>query len=263
MANPRITVVTAVYKRHHLTKYVLNKYRMLQEKEDETGVSMSLVAVGSEGSLSRGICEKRKFAYVEAPNMPLNVKWMAALHKAKETNPDAVMFVNSDDVMSSDYFFKSYETMMNAGVGFFGIRDLYFMNMRDSNLMGQIFYWPGYVGHRRDVRNESIGAGRLFSREMLEKVNWQLWKPGVKLPKCLDGECYNYIVGKLGVEFITKEMKELDVAGVDIKTEINISPIKRYSKDGRVIKGLAKDALIKKLGIQDIFKFMKKKDRQR
>lgn len=260
MGNPKITIVTAVYQRHLLTKYVLGKYYD-QQKRGLTGVDMSLVAVGSEGKISKDICESNGFSYVEAPNMPLNEKWMVALHKAKETNPDAIVFVNSDDVMSSNYYLTSYTTMMDAGVGFLGIRDLYFMNLKDTKNMGNLFYWPGYTGQRKDIRNESIGAGRVFSRDMLEKVKWQLWKPGVKLPKCLDGECYNYIVGKLGVSFKTISMEEMNVAGVDIKTETNISPIGRYSKDGRTLKGKEKQLVMKKLGIGDIFRFMNKIDK--
>jgi len=260
MSKPKITVVTAMWQRHELTKYVLGKYHKLQQS-DITGVDMSLVAVGSEGKVSQQICESNGFTYVEAPNMPLNEKWMVALKKSQETDPDGVIFVNSDDVMSPDYFLKSYQTMMDAGVGFLGIRDLYFMNLKDPQRMGHLFHWPGYVGQRRDVRNESIGAGRVFSRDMLEKVKWQLWKPGKKLPKCLDGECYNYIVGKLGVDFKTVSMAEMDVAGVDIKIETNISPIGRYSKHGKTLNGKEKIAVMRKLDIEDIFKFMKKPDR--
>jgi hypothetical protein len=119
MSMPRITVTTAVWQRHDLTNYVLSKYHALQKNSKLTGVELSLVAVGSEGAVSKKICESNGFTYVEAPNMPLNEKWMVAVNKTKETNPDALLFVNSDDVVSQNYFLNAYEAMMNAKVVFY------------------------------------------------------------------------------------------------------------------------------------------------
>lgn len=248
---PKITVVTAVYKRHDLTKYVLNKYK--QMKDMNIGVNLSLVAAGSEEKISQSICENNDFMYIETPNMPLNKKWVAATKKASETDPDAIVFVNSDDVVSPDYFLKTFNKMNEKDVEFLGIRDLYFMGIGHKTLCGRMFYWPGYTGSRRDDGDEPIGAGRVFSRSLLDRLDWELWNPKDSFKNGIDGRCFAYL-RQNNVKHLSIWMRDLDVAGIDIKSGFNICPLSRYQKTSNgYIKGKEKEEIMKKLYISDIF----------
>ena len=89
MGQRTVALITAVWKRHELTDLVLNRFKSIKnEIADE--INLELIAVGSEGTASRQLCEKHGFTYIEQDNMPLNRKYNAASRLAKTFNPDAV-----------------------------------------------------------------------------------------------------------------------------------------------------------------------------
>ena len=100
MGKRRITLITAVWKRHELTGLVLNRFRNIKRELSDT-IDLELIAVGSEGDASRQLCENHGFTYVEQDNMPLNRKYNAASRLAQESNPDAVYRIDSDDWITS------------------------------------------------------------------------------------------------------------------------------------------------------------------
>ena len=71
MGKRRVTLITAVWKRHYLTGLVLNRFRNIKAELADM-IDLELIAVGSEGDKSQELCENYGFAYVEYDNMPLN-----------------------------------------------------------------------------------------------------------------------------------------------------------------------------------------------
>ena len=68
MVKPTIALITAVWKRPELTGLVLNRFKNIKF-ELSNKINLELIAVGSEGDVSRRLCESRGFFYVEYENV--------------------------------------------------------------------------------------------------------------------------------------------------------------------------------------------------
>jgi len=142
----------------------------LKEKFDIVTLS-----VGSEGSRSMKLCQEAGINYLEFPNKPLGAKFNAGMYVMKSFDPDYVMIMGSDDLLSTATFEKIHEYCLQ-GKEMIGFTDLYFFDLYDKKLV----YWPGY-GNRgtkadNNRKGEAIGLGRTLSRAILTKLNWQPWR---------------------------------------------------------------------------------------
>jgi len=213
----RLVVLTCVWKRPELAGIVLRSYQRLQ-KMVAPEIELSLLAVGSEGIRSRALTEGCGFDYVEFPNEPLSHKWNRGAQAAKEYDPDAVVIVGSDDVISYDLILW-YARQLRLGHHFFGLLDLYFFDL-DSLRMG---YWAGYQGALDgDRRGEPIGCGRCFSRALLEHTVWDLWPRSSPRNTSLDSLTFNFLQEN-GFAIKARTMKEIGAYAVDIKSATNIN----------------------------------------
>lgn len=187
----RLIIVTAIWKRHPLTKIVLDYYSQLAQDGPH---DISLLAVGSEGKASETLCNDAGWNYIKAPNEPLSQKFNAVFEGARKYEPDAVLLVGSDDLleyMIIDYYMKHYGPEENY---LLGLRDIYFYCIENSKAI----YFPGYG----PPSPKTIGAGRIFSRSILEQLKWRPWGEEV-LPRGLDTAC-------------TKRMERLGIGEVAI-----------------------------------------------
>jgi hypothetical protein len=138
-----------------------------------------VIVIGHESSVE-SLCEQTGAVFVKHENHPLGKKWNAGFLKAKEYNPDAVLFVGSSDWVSDKWIdvmlphLKTYDMVGKAGCY---LLDIY--NKKKFRLV----FWPGYKkgGLKNDHHaihraNESIGIGRLISREGLNKIDWKPFK---------------------------------------------------------------------------------------
>lgn len=182
---PKIVLLTCVWRRHELTKIVLSYYEKVREYLAEH-VDITLLAIGSEGQASRRICEQHGFNYLEYKNIPLSDKWEFGVKSSQAFDPDGVVIVGSDDLISHSLF-KSYAELLHEGYLFCGLSDGYFMDLKNPE---SILYWKGYGGLKSQQGmpwrlNETIGMGRFYSRTLLELIDYSLWG-GVKINKGLD-----------------------------------------------------------------------------
>ena len=121
---------------------------------------------------------------VRAVNKPLWRKWDAALQLAKSLDPDAILAMGSDDVMSEKTFTQIENDIEDYP--FLAFEDIYIYDLyRDK-----MYYWPGYHAfvkfqHRR---GEPAGAGRVFRRDLLDECNWGIWRGAVD--RGLDGDSW-------------------------------------------------------------------------
>jgi hypothetical protein len=234
-------MLTCVWKRPKLTKIILSYYSKLKEEVKNT-VNLEFVAVGSEGNKSREICEDAGFHYFEHENQPMSKKWQHGLEMTKKYDPDAVIIMGSDDIITKEII-NFYVEKINSGHLLVGIKDFY---IYESSLK-KLAHWRGYGklndAHRMD---ETIGLGRCLARPLLDKIKFDVWG-GLELKRNLDGAMTNRLKefgifpvsenncpmidcdGKLlRVGHVGYKLNEINGFAIDIKSKTNVTNFDRY-----------------------------------
>jgi tetratricopeptide (TPR) repeat protein len=232
----KIVIYTCVWSRPELTRVVLSHYSDLQ-KQLSGKIQLELLAVGSEGETSRQVCESCGFDYLEYPNLPLSAKWEYGLNRCADYDPDAVIIVGSDDIISRRLI-EFYDEKLREGLVFVGIKDGYFFDA----VSGEMIWWKGYQSVDTRRFGETIGMARCLARPLLNKMGFSIWK-GLKLNKRLDRVATQRLLD-FGLHFLDYDhlilaqngsnclkighcgffMQEIDGFAVDIKTSENITP---------------------------------------
>lgn len=155
----KIVAVIPVYGREILLKYTIKR---LYEKNN----LYKVICVGS--SDLEEVVLKENGVWVYSKNKPLGEKWNRGFLKAKEYDPDAILFVGSSDWISEDWIPSVYDYLYYYGIvgkNRFDMIDFTNQNIRSC-------YWLGY--NENNIRfNETIGIGRLLSKKFLQKINYQ------------------------------------------------------------------------------------------
>jgi len=239
----KAVIMCPMWKRPRLTNYIFNYYNQMKSII-LSFMELILIAVGSEKEVSRKIAESNGFDYLECPNMPLNRKFNAGIEYAKKYNPDVLFLLNSDDIITADYFIN-IKPQSDAVVGF---RDLYFLDFHTKRLG----YWSGYKEKEQEWRKgEPLGAGRCFSKETLERCDWKPWPQEKELMKCLDINCRRKMHSS-GIKMKSFKMEELGCFAMDVKMENNLWPWSTYKYE-KIIEGKELEAIFRLHGISDIF----------
>jgi hypothetical protein len=212
----RLVVLTCVYLRCELTRIVLRRYHRLQGTLAGE-IDLRLLAVGSMGGISRDICESSGFDYVEHPNEPLSHKWNHGVREARRYDPDGLVIVGSDDMISARLL-RAYVARLAAGHDYFGLKDLYFYDLVSS----QLGYWGGYKLSEQQRQGEPIGCGRCHSRRLLERTGWNLWPQDPPRDRELDSLSLAYL-REFGFAPDAWRMAQLDAHAVDIKSGFNLN----------------------------------------
>lgn len=121
------------------------------------------------------LCTSLGAVWVHHNNRHLGGKWNLSFAKAKEYNPDAVVFVGSSDWICDDWF-----QIMQPYVeqyGFAGTAGCYLADVAETI---RLVHWPGYALCRPERADECIGIGRMLSRRLLDAIGWQPFKPTLK-----------------------------------------------------------------------------------
>ncbi len=121
---------------------------------------------------------------VEAPNAPLSAKWERALQLARGLLPDALVIMGSDDWIDA----RALRLLILRGLsdGYAGTRVLYVHDLASAVTVRL----DGYAGERSV---EPIGAGRVLSREVMDRLDWSLW-PQVQINRALDAHAHRRIL---------------------------------------------------------------------
>lgn len=207
----RLAIVTAMWKRPEVFSiFGRNTVRLVRECKE---LEINVFVAGSEGDVSRNLAESFGFEYVETPNAPLFNKWNVAVQSAREWQPDYVMMMGSDDVMSAAML-KRYLAPMRSGFDFIGSIDWFFYDLKS----GRAIHWRGYTGDRR---GKLCGAGRMLSRSLLDRLGWQPWQSQVD-GEGMDGTMMRRLL-KIG-RYTTKAIHTNGELAVDIKSDVSITP---------------------------------------
>jgi len=162
-------------------------------------------------------CLDYGLSYHEYDNLPLGRKWNYGAKVARETDPDFLVIVGSDDVISTPTFDTLFQ-LMHQGYDYIGMLDLYFFHAG----RGDIKYWPGYANNRT---GEPVGCYRIFSRRALDRMDWVLWDD--ELNKYLDGSMTRRIKALPELRTVSVRLDEMGFA-LDIKAGQSISSYKSF-----------------------------------
>lgn len=199
----KIQVLSAMYGRHKVVELALASWR-------KEGLDPIMVVSNDE---DKGFCEEKNIKWIESPNQPLGDKWQSGVDYIKDNvECDAVLMLGSDDLIEgSDNYIKYLED----GYEFIGLGDVF---IKDT-LTGRVKHWQGYTNKRK---GESAGAGRCFSRSLLDKLDWKLWEG---LTKGLDGHL-SIRLSKLNYKSINVASSEIKLT--DLKDENSLTPFNRF-----------------------------------
>jgi len=219
-------LLTCIHGRHELSKLTLNYHedialRMFRQR----GLSLDRFAVMSpeDEPVMGPVCEDCYVNWKTHPNMPVSLKWQAALDFVRESvgdDVDAVMLINSDDLVTYEYFDHVVDLVESGQSLGFG-PDRCWMLDSATGRMGQ---WQ-VPTHGRGTGGQ-IGAARVLTRSLLYRVGWKLWTKEAN--SGLDAMC-RIRLNALGYELDLLGLEPYDArAVVDIKTDVNIWAFDAY-----------------------------------
>ncbi len=104
------------------------------------------------------------------PNLPLGAKCNRLLLECRELDPDAVMILGSDDLVDA-FLVSAWAGAIRGGYDYVGLTDFFVLDLEADRLA----HFKGY--ETEFGKGRSIGAGRCFSRSLLDRMGWVLWRP--------------------------------------------------------------------------------------
>lgn len=156
-----------------------------------------------------GLKQKHKNVFFTIhQNYPIGGKWQAGVDYARRLNVKGLMILGSDDLLSLNYFSECYDKIDEGrgsnGKGFdlVGNRSWYIYDI-DKNLY--------FLQYTNDV-TIFLGGGKMFSKNFLDKVDWQIFR--TLRPFHLDEFGYD-LVKKHGdsMQLVSKDSFILSVKG--------------------------------------------------
>lgn len=214
----KLSIVTGMWQRHNVFKMFAEGVKVLQDNFKHR-IDISCCVAGSEGSLSEVLVLKYpNFHYVEMPNVPLGVKMDAALLLAKKLNPDYCLMVGSDDLIGIGLM-NRYLSIMESRIDFACLLDCYFYD----TVSRQGLYWAGY--RKPHNTGKAAGIGKLISRGLLDKINWNCFPPG--FDKILDTG-FERQLSKVQHTHVEINLKQENLFALDIKSEVNMTKFDRW-----------------------------------
>ena len=175
--NMKIISITATFKREKIT---IDTLELLAQQK---GMIASIVV---------GSCEEDKHAaesvgavYVHHDNHPLGSKWQAGVDKARELDPDAILICGSDDWLTSNWC-EVCSKEIEKGFDLVGKSECFMCNAFPGKSLGLIQF------SYKNKEKGPIGAGRMISRRILDKLDWKLFP--LHVTNSLDHLCNHQIV---------------------------------------------------------------------
>ena len=209
----KVVITSMIWKRPEIFKiWSISICRLINSFP---GVEFKVLVAGSEKEISRKQVEFYGFDYVEAPNDPLGNKANLRLQACKKYGADYILFLGSDDILNNKAFAFILDKM-EKGFEEIAPIDLYIYDSESRRLI----YSKGYTNERK---GERLAIGRAIKTDVLNKVSWNLWRPGIN--KSLDGSSRKILDKYINNPFYYY-LKDNDLMIIDIKSEVNLSPFK-------------------------------------
>jgi hypothetical protein len=149
MINPYVLIAT--HNRVEITK------RNIQCCLD---CGVSVIVVCSNKDEARQFYRER-VTVIQYSNQPLGAKWQNGVEIAKICGADILIINGSDDILSPEFFTRVNE-LINEGYHFIGLKSWYVYDLK-------------HIHHFQYLAPLPLGGGRVYSREMLEKIDYQIF----------------------------------------------------------------------------------------
>jgi glycosyltransferase involved in cell wall biosynthesis len=212
----RILTYIPVFKRREITRLC---YESLKRTQISAPAGFSFVTViAASNTKDAELADQYGFDVFICDNLPLGRKFNQGLEYAlDEYNFDYVMQINSDNVLSTD-FWPLFEQYFNQLQFFFGVDRVYF-----------------YDSVTKQMREFQYGAGcgiRFIRRDIVETAGFvddtfALWDD----PICsgLDNNSSNNIVNRCGkMQYLARHPRITRPVVTDIKSDENIHPFSEF-----------------------------------
>ena len=155
----KIELLTCFYKRKEITEIYLEGFKRLQKDFD---IDYTFVASEVEDS---AFIREQGYNCLTFKNEPLSDKFNFGLNQALKKNWDYLLIMGSDDLLSNE----GLGLLLDNSYSYKGFGDIQFYNSMSKEAI-----------HFKYDKDRLIGAGRLVSREAVERV---VFKTGVALRK--------------------------------------------------------------------------------
>jgi len=211
-----------VWGRRDLTSFVLKEYQAVVDELHAEGITVDRFVAGSEGEASREICEAAGWKYLETPNEPLWEKWNLLLEFVRDNDAGYDLFIpiGSDNLINAAYI-RVAVSLIVGEVKFAQPDGCVYLDL----MTGRSSFLKGCQG----------GAGRVFARELVLRLNWNLWQENPMYS--IDHWQYRLVTGILDRSKLEGRLILLPVRLaapwqlVDIKSEANIWPWTDFSPE--------------------------------
>lgn len=125
---------------------------------------------------------------IHAPNRPLGAKWQAGVLVCRKMEANPLIITGSDDILCNIYVQTACD-YMHFGIDFIGLKRWY-VHHKD------VLYLFRYMA------SQPLGGGRVYSKEMLEKIKYKLFD--VRKERLLDDQGYD-LVKQSGLKTIIRD----------------------------------------------------------
>ena len=177
----KLIICTCIYKRYELTKYCIRKWL------ENNNIYKIIVTYSYDEDLDnlRDLLTDR-LIIVKYDNLPLSDKWNYSVKTAQQYNPDGIMIMGSDDIFTDVYINKAIE-YLKIGVEYISSNKWANIIFYDNKLL----LFNSVYNYR--TFNDGIGSSRIYSKNVLDKIDWELYKFKDPINKSLDGYSFKKI----------------------------------------------------------------------
>lgn len=163
MREPRIVAVMPVSGREEL--FPLTIKRLYQQE----GVEMRVVVMADTPDERKIASESGASTVGWSAWDTLGEKWQFGVEIASQYDPDAIMIVGSGNWFTNGWAKTLFPYLDDYDM--VGSEAMYVYQIRQNDQI--MIHWNGY--HTNSRKGDMLGAGRLISRRMLDKVDWQIY----------------------------------------------------------------------------------------
>lgn len=200
----KVAIVTCLWQRPEITDVVQDYYANYFD-------DCTLIAAKTEGDPQP---VNTAWHYCYAENKPLAQKFNAAFLEARKHSPDIVVLIGSDDLISYsliEYYKRVYSP---NDTYLLGLKDLFYHDIRTRRTI----HWHGLPSRYKSM---PIGCGRVFSRNILDRMGWMPLGPKAKANMGMDTNSTDYMKA-LSIRFKSVTMKEAGAVCVDLKSGVSM-----------------------------------------
>ena len=162
MNKPRVVAVMPVSGREELFPITIKR---LYQQEGVRMIVICLCDTAKEFALAQ---ESGAVPTLMPTGIHLGEKWQIGVEYSKEANPDALMIVGSGNWFTNGWVKTLYPYLDDYDM--VGSEAMYVYQIREKDRV--LIHWGGYHTSRK---GDMLGAGRLISRRILDKADWQVY----------------------------------------------------------------------------------------